>query len=79
MSAASKLTDEQRRALQFLERSPAGQTEAILMAHGFELAMLATLCSTGLATAETHETMAGRQLMKVFWMQITEEGRQAIN
>jgi hypothetical protein len=33
----AKLTDEQRRALQLLARSPNGCTEALILAHGFEL------------------------------------------
>jgi hypothetical protein len=39
----AKLTDEQRRALQLLARSPNGCTEALMMAHGFEVAMLSRL------------------------------------
>jgi hypothetical protein len=39
----AKLTDEQRRALLLLARSPNGCTEAIMMAHEFESAMLAKL------------------------------------
>jgi hypothetical protein len=34
------LTDEQRRALRLLGRRPNGYTEAIMLAHGFEGAML---------------------------------------
>jgi hypothetical protein len=41
------LTDEQRRALQLLAGSPNGCTEAILIAHGFHLAMLGKLAFDG--------------------------------
>jgi hypothetical protein len=54
----AKLTDDQRRALQLLARSPNGCTEAILLAHGFELAMLGKLAFDGFANVERHD---GRQ------------------
>jgi hypothetical protein len=72
------LTDEQRRALQLLAGSPNGCTEAILMAHGFHLAMLGKLAFDGFANVEARETMAGSRRMKVFWLRITEAGRKAI-
>jgi hypothetical protein len=77
----ARLTDEQRRALRLLARSPNhGCTEAILLAHGFESAMQAKLVLDGLAKAEVHDTkVAGRRLkVKVTWLRITEEGRKAI-
>jgi hypothetical protein len=48
----AKLSDEQRRALRLLSRSPNGCTEAILLAHGFEVAMLGKLVLDRLAKAE---------------------------
>jgi hypothetical protein len=72
------LTDEQRRALQLLARSPNGCTEALMMAHGFESAMLGKLVLDGLAVAVDHSTMAGRRRMKVTWLRITDAGRKAI-
>jgi hypothetical protein len=74
----ARLTDEQRRALRLLARSPKGCTEAILLAHGFELAMPGKLAFDGLANVEARDTMAGSRRMKVFWLQITEAGRKAI-
>jgi hypothetical protein len=74
----SKPTDEQRRALQLLARSPNGCTEALMMAHGFEGAMLDRLVLDGLARAEEHATMAGSRAMKVVWLQITAAGRKAL-
>jgi hypothetical protein len=51
-----KLTDEQRRALRLLARSPNGCTEAIMLAHGFESALLGKLTVDGLAKVEVHDT-----------------------
>jgi hypothetical protein len=73
-----QLTEEQRRALRLLADSPNGCTEAILGAHGFELAMLGKLEFEGFANVEAHETMAGSRRMKVFWQQTAEAGRKAI-
>jgi hypothetical protein len=70
----AKLTDEQRRALRLLGRS----TEALMMAHGFELVMLAKLVIDGLVVAVDHSTMAGRRRMKVTWLRITAAGRKTI-
>jgi hypothetical protein len=74
----AKLTDEQRRALQLLARSPNGCTEALMMAHGFEGAMLGQLVVDGLALATPHHTQAGRRQMIVVWISITTAGREAI-
>jgi hypothetical protein len=74
----ARLTDEQRRALRHLARSPNGCTEALLMAHGFDVAILGKLVLDGLAKVEAHDTMAGSRRMKVFWLRITEAGRKAI-
>jgi hypothetical protein len=74
----TKLTDQQRRALQFLANSPSGCTEAVMLAHGFGLEMLGQLVLDRLAEAETRTTMAGTTRAKVIWMRITEAGRKAI-
>jgi hypothetical protein len=74
----ARLTDEQRRALRLLARSPNGCTEALMLAHGFESAMLGDLVLNGLAVAVDHRTMAGRRRIKVIWLRITEAGRKAI-
>jgi hypothetical protein len=72
------LSDEQPRALQLLARSPNGCTEALMMAHGFELAFLGKLILDGFAMAAPHETRAGSRPMIVVWMTITPAGRKAI-
>jgi hypothetical protein len=74
----AKLTDEQRRALRLLARSPNGCTEALMMAYGFEVAMLGKLVLDGLAKADARDTMAGSRRMKVVWLQITRAGRKLI-
>jgi hypothetical protein len=73
------LTDEQRRALQLLASSVNGYTEALLMAHGFANEMLGHLVLDGLAEAMLKDTRTGGRQTFVLWMQITEEGRKAIN
>jgi hypothetical protein len=72
------LSDEQLRALQLLALSPNGCTEALMMAHGFELAFLGKLILDGFAMAELHETRAGSRPMMVVWMTITAAGQKAI-
>jgi hypothetical protein len=74
----AKLTDEQRRALLLLARSPSGCTEALMMAHGFEIAFLGKLVFEGHAMATPRETRAGSKPMVVVWMTITPAGRKAI-
>jgi hypothetical protein len=68
----AKLSDEHRRALQFLADSPNGCTEADMLTHGFELATLGDLMFRGLALA------APRDTLPVMWIEITEAGRKAI-
>jgi hypothetical protein len=51
----ANLTDEQRRALRLLGRSQIGCTEPLLMAHGFELAMLGKLTVDGFVEFDAHE------------------------
>jgi hypothetical protein len=75
----AKLTDEQRRALRLLARSPNGCTEALMLAHGFELAMLEQLALGGLTRVDVHDTIAGGRPVKVTWMRITAAGRKALS
>jgi hypothetical protein len=65
-------------ALQLLVRSPNGCTEALMMAHGFEVAMLGKLVLDGLAKAWVEDMRAGRRQMKVTWVKITAAGRKAL-
>ena len=61
-----------------LAGSPLAATEAIMLAHGFTNARLDALVRDGLATAERRAMKAGRQPIKVTWLTITEDGRQAL-
>jgi hypothetical protein len=67
MTQTAKLSDQQRRALQPLARSPDGCIEALMLAHGFALEVLDKLASEGLAKAKAHDTGG----------QSTDEGRPA--
>jgi hypothetical protein len=59
-----RLSADCRRALQVLATSPDGCTEAIMLAHGFKLALLVGLISDGLATAQAERVMAGRRTVE---------------
>lgn len=70
------LTDEQRRALRILARSPNGCTKALMLAYRFTDDMLAELMINGLLTAR-YEHAVGRPEM-VVRMQISAAGRREI-
>jgi hypothetical protein len=73
------LSAEQLRALRLLLRGGLdGYTEAIMLAHGFTISMLATLVLDGLATATPEPVHAGRQPIKVVRVRITDAGQQAL-
>jgi hypothetical protein len=74
------LTPEQRRALELLARDPRGATAHLLMiAHGFEMKMLAGLVHEGLAEAKVGESVkAGGKMVEVIQFWITEAGRAAL-
>jgi hypothetical protein len=75
--AGLPLTAERKRALRMLTRSPDGCTEAILLAHGFKIEMLAGLVLDSLATASPETVPAGRRQLKVVRLTITDAGRRA--
>jgi hypothetical protein len=77
-STMAKLTGEQYSALRLLARRPNGCTDAILLGHGFDLAMLAKLAFDGFANLGAREAMAGSRGMEVFRLQITPAGRKAM-
>jgi hypothetical protein len=75
----TELTDEERRALKLLARSPDGCTEALMMAHGFTTKVFECLVRQGLATAAPKTVYAGsRRYRTIVWMWITDTGRQAV-
>ena len=73
-----KLSVDQRRALTVLADSPDGCTEAILLAHGFKLALLVELVRDGLASATSDRVRAGTRMLDVTRVRITEAGRKAL-
>jgi len=72
------ISDEQRRALRLLGRNPKGYTEAMLMAHGFTIAMVAVLARDGFVTATPQTGRAGKRPVKIVRLRITDAGRHAI-
>jgi hypothetical protein len=49
-----------------------------MFAHGFTTEQLVELVRSGLATATPQRTRAGREVLEVATLLITEKGRQAI-
>lgn len=76
--SAMAIAHDEREALRMLAGSPNGSTESIMLTHGFAIGTLHGLVRNGLATAERRTMRAGRRLIKVTWMTITDAGRQAL-
>jgi hypothetical protein len=76
----ARITPEERRALEVLARDPRGATGHLLMiAHGFEMKMLAGLVHDGLAEAKVGESVkAGGKMIEVVHFWITDAGRAAL-
>jgi hypothetical protein len=56
-----------------------GATEAILIANGFTVDLLASLVRAGLATSTPQRVRAGDQMIEVAKVQITDAGRRAVS
>jgi len=69
---------QRRQALELLEASIDGCTEAIMLAYGFKTEFLAPLVDAGLATASIERMVAGGRRIEVTRMRITGAGRQAL-
>jgi hypothetical protein len=69
---------QRRRALELLEASIDGCTEAIMLTYGFKTEFLAALVDAGLATASIERMVAGGRRIEVTRMRITGAGRQAL-
>ena len=69
---------QRRRALELLEASIDGCTEAIMLAFGFKAELLVELVNAGLATASIEGAVAGRRRVEVIRMRITAAGRRAL-
>jgi len=77
---SSRITPEQRRALELLARDPRGATGHLLMiAHRFEMKMLAGLVHERLAEAKVGESVkVGGKAIEVVHFWITAAGRDAL-
>ena len=69
---------QRRQALELLEASIDGYTEAIMLAYGFKTEFLAALVDAGLATASIERMVAGGRRIEVTRMRITGAGRRAL-
>jgi hypothetical protein len=67
-----------RQALELLEASIDGCTEAIMLAYGFNTELLVELVNAGLATASIERMVAGGRRVEVTRMRITAAGRRAL-
>ena len=70
---------KRRRALELLDASREGCTEAVMLAHGFTVEMLIELVTARLATAQTERMVVGGRRVEVIRFRITEAGRQALS
>ena len=70
---------QRRRALELLEASIDGCTEAIMLAYGFKTELLVELVNAGLATATIEHMAVGGRRVKVIRMRITAAGRRALS
>jgi len=61
-----------------LAGSPAGCTEALLLAHGFTVETLCAIVGASLATAEAERMMAGGKTVEVQRIRITDAGRVSL-
>src|SRR5262249_10313718 len=70
---------QRRRALELLEASIDGCTEAIMLAYGFKTELVVQLVNAGLATATIEHMAVGGRQVKVIRMRITAAGRRALS
>jgi hypothetical protein len=66
---------QRRRALELLEASIDGCTEAIMLAYGFKAEVLVELVNAELATSTIERMVIGGRGVKVVRMRITAAGR----
>jgi hypothetical protein len=69
---------QRRRALELLEASIDGCTEAIMLAYGFKTELLIELINAGFATTSIERVVAGRRRIEVTRLRITGAGRRAL-
>ena len=68
-----------RRALTLLAGCADGATEAILLAHGLAVDLLADLVRAGLATAHDERVFDGTRMLRVTRVKITTTGKRALD
>jgi hypothetical protein len=73
-----KVTEDQKEALGMLASSVRGQTESVMLAHGYAIGMLRGLVRIGLATADREPAYYNRRAVLVTMMRITDAGRRAL-
>jgi hypothetical protein len=66
------------RALRLIGRCPDGCTDAILLAHGFSIGMLAKLVMDRLAATKVEKMRTGGRTLMVVRLRITDAGIRAI-
>jgi hypothetical protein len=70
---------DRQRALELLAGcGPEGCSEHVMFAHGFTTEQLVELVRSGLATLTPQRTRAGREVLDVATLRITDKGRQAL-
>jgi len=70
---------QRRRALELLEASIDGCTEAIMLAYGFKTEVLVELVNAELATSTIERMVISGRGVKVVRMRITAAGRRALS
>ena len=68
-----------RQALELIADASNGCTEAVMLAHGFPVALLADLCIAGLAIAMVDRMVAGERTVEVVRLKITEAGLRVLS
>ena len=76
MTQMTRLDEDGRRALAFIAGNADGYTRAVMLAHGFSLALTANLIHAGLATDRMPKRRVGRGA--VARVRITEAGRHGL-
>jgi hypothetical protein len=61
-----------------LANSRDGCTEAIMLAHGFSIALLVELVRSGFASAQPERVVAGGKTIEIATLRITDAGRRAL-
>jgi hypothetical protein len=74
----TKLTEEQRRALNALARHSDGCAQRALLADGFSINQFVILVIEGFATMRRKRVDVGDLEKKTIWLQITPIGQSAI-